>query len=297
MRQRKELLPKTPIARRYLDDMKLHGLAESTQISYMRAVKTFAHHFPKRADTITEAEARRYFLYLLDEKHASSSAFMIAYSAIKFFYVQTMKVTWSLFDLVRPARERKLPSVLSREEVILTLNNVRVPIYRTCFLTIYSCGLRLNEGRHLQVADVDSRRSQLHIRHAKGGWDRYVPLPEHTLAKLREAYREHRNPVWIFPARTRGKQWLATTDHPIHYTSLQAAFRLAYAETGIHKPASVHTLRHSYATHLLEEGVDLVQIQRHLGHRSISTTALYLHLTDVRIKQTQDIVNRLMEGF
>jgi integrase/recombinase XerD len=295
MQQRKELSPRTAIAKRYLEDLRLGGLAESTQVNYMNAVLKFAYYFNKRADTITEAEVRQYFVWLLDEKHASSSEFRIAYAAIKIFYQRTMKANWSLFDLVRPSHEKKLPSVLSREEVILTLSKVRVPVYRICLSTIYSCGLRLNEGRQLQVPDVDSGRMKLHIRHAKGGRDRFVPLAEHTLEMLRDVYREHRNKVWIFPARTRGKQWLATMDHPIHQATLQAVFRLAYAETGINKPARVHTLRHSYATHLLEAGVDLVQIQRYLGHRSISTTALYLHLTEVGVKQTQDIVNRLMQ--
>jgi integrase len=148
--------------------------------------------------------------------------------------------------------------------------------YRVCLGTLYSCGLRLKEGLHLQVADIDSDRLQVHVRNGKGGKDRYVPLPERTLQMLRQYWVTHRHPEWLFPASNfRGN--MATA--PMNPSSVQKAFRAACKENGIQKHATVHTLRHSWATHMLEAGVNLRIIQAYLGHRSPKTTAIYTHLT------------------
>jgi site-specific recombinase XerD len=176
------------------------------------------------------------------------------------------------------------------------LNKVRLRRYRTCLATIYSCGLRLQEGTHLQVADIDGNRMVIHLRHGKGNKDRYVPLPQATLELLRTYWKTHRNPTWIFPASGRGGIHRPTAQVPMPYSSVQDAFRLALRETGINKKASVHTLRHSYATHLLEAGINLRQIQENLGHNSPKTTALYTHLTEQAFRKTKDVLNQLMEG-
>jgi site-specific recombinase XerD len=176
------------------------------------------------------------------------------------------------------------------------LSLVRIPVYRACLTTIYSCGLRLLEGARLQVSSIDSARMVLHI-HGKGKRDRYVPLPERTLDLLRQFWKIHRSPQWLFPAPTRhGVDWSVKHNAgPVTRSSLQSAFYRAWKKTGIAKRAHVHTLRHSYATHLMEAGVHLRLIQDNLGHGSPKTTAVYTHLTrEVRDTQT-DPLNELMK--
>ncbi len=189
-----------------------------------------------------------------------------------------------------------MPVVLSRDEVRRILAAVRIPVYRACLTTIYCCGLRLLEGTHLQVPDVDSARMLLHL-HGKGKQDRYVPLPQSTLKLLRAFWCTHRSPLWLFPAPTRHglAHSLAHDGGPVTRSSLQSAFRRAVQRTGSAKRAHVHTLRHSYATHLLEAGVNLRLIQDNLGHRSPRTTAIYTQLTrEVRATQTEPL-NQLMQ--
>jgi hypothetical protein len=186
---------------------------------------------------------------------------------------------------------------LSREEVRRALGAVRIPVYRACLTTIYAGGLRLLEGAHLQVPDIDSDRMLFHV-HGKGKKDRYVPLPEPTLHLLRAFWRTHRSPLWMFPAPTRHglKHSLAHNGGPVTRSSLQSAFRRALKQCAVVKRAHVHTLRHSYATHLLEAGVNLRIIQENLGHGSARTTQIYTHLTrEVRATLT-DPLNQLLQG-
>jgi site-specific recombinase XerD len=189
-----------------------------------------------------------------------------------------------------------MPVILSRPEVWMALSHVRLQVYRVCLQTIYSCGLRLMEGTTLRVSDIDSGRMMVHIHKAKGSRDRYIPLPKGTLLALREYWKTHRNPVWIFPACGRGGIHRAHADKPMPYCSVQDAFRAAVKQAGIKKHATVHTLRHSYATHLLEAGVNLRQIQEYLGHTSPKTTAIYTHLTEISEQQARKVVDGLMEG-
>ena len=177
------------------------------------------------------------------------------------------------------------------------LNAVRIDAYRVCLTTIYACGLRLTEGLRLQVPDVDSDRTLLHI-HGKRGKDRYVSLPDGTLALLRTHWRTHRNPQWLFPAPRAGARVHAPavpSATPITRSCLQSAFVRAVTQSGVHKRAHVHTLRHSYATHLLEAGVNLRLIQDYLGHTSPSTTAIYLHLTRELRDGALEPINSLMQ--
>jgi site-specific recombinase XerD len=158
------------------------------------------------------------------------------------------------------------------------LGCLRLARYRVCLTAIYSCGLRLQEGTNLRLADIDSGRMMIHVRHGKGAKDRYVPLPERTLALLRQYWATHRNPRLLFPSPGHGEVPLATATEPIHKSSVQDAFHAALKESGNHKRASVHTLRHSWATHLLEAGVDLYSLSQWLGHKHVSTSMRYLHL-------------------
>jgi site-specific recombinase XerD len=271
-----------------IEDMQLNGLSASTQKLYAEAVGQLAKHFQRSPDQLQEQDLRQYFLYLTNEKKVSRSTTTIALCGVKFLYEKTLRREWPTLELIRPAYERRLPAVLSRDEVRRVLKEVRNPAYQACLKTIYSCGLRLSEGTHLQVRDIDSAR-MLVLIHGKRKKDRYVPLPESTLNLLRAQWRLHRHPQWLFPSPRRG-------DAPINTFTLSVAFQQALKQAGIHKAAHVHTLRHSYATHLLEAGVNLRIIQENLGHGSARTTQIYTHLTgEVRAALT-DPLNRLMQG-
>lgn len=278
----------TPLRQRMIEDMQLHGLSASTQQLYADAVGTLAKHFHRSPDQLSEQDLRQYFLYLTNQKKVSRSTTTIALCSVKFLYEKTLQRSWPTLQLIRPAFEKKVPVVLSRDEVHRILEHVRNPGYRACLKTIYSCGLRISEGIHLQVRDVDSNRMTLLIR-GKGNKQRYVPLPVATLHILRDYWRTHRHPTWLFPAPLRRHV-------PIGQANLGQAFRMAVKESGSLKPAHVHTLRHSYATHLVEAGVHLRIIQDTLGHRSPRSTQIYTHLTPEVRSTLTDPLNQLMQG-
>ena len=284
----------TALRQRMIEDMQLRGLSARTQDMYVRAVNQLAQHYNKSPDQITEEELRQYLLYLQNERAVAPSTLTVALCGIKFFYEHTLRREWVLLDLVRPKQDQKLPAVLSLEEVRQVLDCVRRPYYRACLTTIYSCGLRLQEGVHLQVGDIDSSRMLVHVRKGKGAQDRYVPLPQPTLEMLRTHWRTHRHPLWLFPAKPAPQPPSTAVSGPISERRVQSAFQAALSASGIHKPASVHTLRHSYATHLLEASVNLRVIQAWLGHRSMHTTAIYVHLTCKTEEPAIVAVNQLM---
>jgi integrase/recombinase XerD len=283
----------TQLRKRMIEDMQLRGMSEKTQESYVRSVRKLAEHYNKSPDQITEEELRQYFLYLTNVKKYARATTTIALCGIKFFYNYTAQRDWPSVKLMRPKREKKLPVILSIEEVRRILSLIRLERYRVCLTTIYSCGLRLQEGVNLRVEDVDSARMLLHV-HGKGSKDRYVPLPPKTLDLLREFWKTHRNQIWIFPSPSRNGLDEPIAGMPISKSSVQTAFREARIEAGINKRASVHTLRHSYATHLLEAGVNLRLIQEYLGHNTPTTTSVYTHLTDRAKSSASQSINLLM---
>ena len=258
----------TVLRQKMIENMQLRGFAERTQEAYLLAVRQLAKHYHKSPDQINEEELRQYFLFLKNEKHAARNTCTIALCGIKFFFERTLGREWKTFEFLRPLKEKKLPVVLSVAEVRSVLAQVRRQPYRVCLTTIYACGLRLLEGVHLQVKDIDGERQVLHICQGKGGKDRYVPLPSACLKMLRQHWLTHRNPLWMFPSPVGDRQ------QPMSESGMQRAFRTAVQEAGIHKKATVHTLRHSYATHLLEAGVNLRIIQSYLGHASPTTTSI-----------------------
>ncbi len=269
----------TPLRKRMMEDMQLHGLSKGTQKTYANAIRRLAEHYGKSPDRITEEELRQYFLYLTYEKQLGRGTCTITLCAVKFLYEYTLQREWPTLKLVRPPKEKKLPAILSQEEVRQILGYVHQLRYRVCLSTIYACGLRISEGRSLQVADIDSARMLVHVRKGKGARDRYVPLPQHTLEQLRRCWASHCNPVWLFPAGFHCRSLMAASETHISGKSVWRAFRDALVASGIQKRASVHTLRHSYATHLLEAGINLRLIQSYLGHRDLWTTSQYTHLT------------------
>lgn len=285
----------TALRQRMIEDMRLRGLSPHTEKAYLQAVRGLAAYYHKPPDQVSEEELRRYFLYLVEEKHLSRSSCTVALCGIQFFFEYTLHREWPIFDRIHPKKEKKQPVILSRGEVQDILSQVRLPPYRVCLSTIYACGLRISEGTALQVCEIDSARMQLHICLGKGNKDRRVPLPEQTLLQLRQFWVTHRHPVWIFPQRSHGKV-IPDATGPMSTDSVTAAFKAALAESGVNKAATVHTLRHSWATHLLEAGVHLRLIQQWLGHRSLATTAHYTHLTQHAEALAAAQVNELVAG-
>jgi len=284
----------TELRKRMIECLQLRGLSERTQEAYVRAVRQLSEHYHKSPALLTEEELRQYFLFIKNVKHYSRPTMTVAICGIKFFYERTLQREWQTFNLLRPAPAKKLPVILSKEEVRQILSGLKLPRYKVCLKTIYSCGLRLQEGTNLQVADIDSARLMIHVRHGKGAKDRYVPLPERTLELLRQYWATHRNPLLLFPSPGHGEIPLSTSTEPMHKSSLQDAFHAALKESGNNKRASVHTLRHSWATHLLEAGVNLRLIQEWLGHSSPATTSVYTHLTVKAEQLGAATINQLM---
>lgn len=284
----------TPLRKRMMEDMQLHGLSEGTQEVYVSAIRRLAEYYCKPPDQIAEEELRQYFLYLINEKRVGRSTCTMLLCAAKFLYEYTLQREWPTLQLVRPPKEKKLPAILSQEEVRQILAGVYQLRYRVCLGTIYACGLRISEGVSLHVADIDSSRMLVHIHKGKGARDRYVPLPQRTLEQLRRFWVSHRNPEWLFPSGFHRRSLLATADTHISGKSVRQAFHDALEASGIRKKATVHTLRHSYATHLLEAGINLRHIQSYLGHSALQTTALYTHLTRRAEDLAGETIDQLM---
>jgi integrase/recombinase XerD len=285
----------TPLRERMRQDLQLAGLSARTEEAYLRAVRQLANHFLCPPDRITEGQLRDYFLFLKNEKEYSAASLKMAFYGIRFFFRHTEPRDWPTLESLRIRAERPLPDVLSRDEVHRIIDAVLTPHNRAFFWTVYSLGLRLDEGRHLQPGDLDSARMLVHIHRGKGARDRYVPLPTRTLNVLREWYATHRNPTWIFPASGRGQKDRSIATVPIGRSSVQNVIRRVVRQLAIKKRVSMHTLRHSYATHLLEAGVNLRLIQNYLGHRSLRTTTLYLHLTTHGQEHAVSVIEEIMD--
>jgi integrase/recombinase XerD len=282
------------LRQRMTQDLQLAGLSDRTQDAYLRAVRQLADHFRTPPDRLTEPQLRDYFLHLKNDRHFASASLGIAYSGIKFFYSHTCPRDWPTLERLRVQREKRLPDVLSTDEVRQLIAAVRTRHNRIYFQTVYSLGLRLTEGLHLQVGDIDGARMMVHVHRGKGAKDRFVPLPTTTLAALREYWATHRHRIWLFPATGRDHGQAARADGPMERSSVQGALRRVVRDLGFRKAISIHTLRHSYATHLLEAGVNLRLIQQYLGHSSLQTTMVYLHLTAASHEQARARIEELM---
>jgi site-specific recombinase XerD len=275
-------------------DLQLAGLAEGTQKMYLRAVRQLATHFRKPPDRITESELREYLLYLKNERQYSPSSLKIAASGIIFFYTHTVPRDWLTFKSLHIPRPQSLPDVLSVAETRRLIDAVRTPHNKAFFWTVYSLGLRLQEGLNLQVGDIDSARMVVHVHRGKGSKDRYVPLPPRTLTVLRQYWVTHRHTIWLFPATGRDHAEAHSANEPMARSSVHGAMKRVVRELGFRKRITIHTLRHSYATHLLEAGVNLRLIQKYLGHSSLQATTIYLHLTSLGQEQARATIAKLM---
>ena len=284
----------TPLRERMRADLQLAGLSERTEEAYLRAVRQLAEHFERPPDQLSEPEVREYLLFLKNEKGFAAGSLRIAYYGIRFFFRRTVPRDWPTLEQVRIPKQETLPDVLSIEEVRRLIDAVRLPHHQTYLWTVYSLGLRRNEALHLEVGDIDSARGLVHVHRGKGAKDRYVPLPTRTLGVLRDYWATHHHPLWLFPAVGPDRRASTTASRPMQAQSVDAALRRVVRELGVRKRVSIHTLRHSYATHLLEAGVVLPRIQRYLGHRSLRSTMIYLHLTSQGQEQAIARIERLM---
>ena len=293
---RRKGIPHSPLAKQMLQDMQLAGLKERTHESYLRAVRKFAQWVNKSPQVATENDLRRYLLYIKNDQQWAGNSLKVAYSGLKFFYRHTCPQEWLTLTKLRVPKQLKLPTVLTIPEVDQLIDSVRKPALRCFFWTVYSLGLRLQETLYLQVSDIDAGRMLVHVRRGKGHKDRLVPLTDKTLRLLRAHWATHRHPHWLFPCEGRNHRQASTAERPMAENTVQDCIKKVVDELGWAKRGvSTHTLRHCYATHLLEAGVNLRQIQKYLGHSSLQTTTIYLHLTTVGEEVAVAKINALMD--
>jgi integrase/recombinase XerD len=287
----------SPLRQQMLAALHLRGKSERTQESSVRDVHLLAQFSHKSPDRISEQELQHSFLHRKNADGLAPASMRICYSGIRFFYQHVLQRDWSTLALLRAQTTHHLPAVLSVEEVRRLLAAATPFHNQVYFTTVSSLGLRLHEALFLQVSDIDGQRLQVHVHRGKGAKDRYVPLPAATLALLRTYWKTHRHKTWLFPATGRAHTQSPTAASPMSRSSVQGAFRKAKHRTGLTKTeVAIHTLRHSYATHLLEAGVNPRLIQRYLGHAQLETTMIYLHLTHKGQEEAYERLTTLMQG-
>ncbi|MFA6169099.1 MAG: tyrosine-type recombinase/integrase [Gemmatimonadaceae bacterium] len=295
------MLPSDPESLvRFAELLKLRTLARTTQIEYLRYVRKLAERAGRDPATLSEAEVRGHLLYLKSVRDYSPASMRAAVAALRLFFGLQLGHDWQLFDLVRSPSAKTLPQVLTREEVARLFAAVREERFRVILRFIYACGLRVSEAARVEVGDLRGGE-RVHVRQGKGNKDRYVPLPSSLTAELRVWWKTHRHPRWVFPGVGRGwhngtcptSRMTAATE-PMSVSSIQHCVRVAVAEAKLPQGTSVHTLRHSYATHLLEAGVSIRLISAYLGHSSLETTLIYTHLTAVNEASARAVVARLL---
>ena len=265
----------THLRRMMLEELQRRNYAPNTVKAYIRIIRDFADYFHRPPDTLGPPHLRQYQAHLFQERKLDSGTVQQYVAALRFFYVKTLKRPYLLDEIPRPKRGRKLPVILSLEEVAQLIDAARNLFHRTILMTLYSTGVRRAELCRLQVTDIESPRMMVHIRNGKGGHDRDVPLSTTLLETLRVYWRWMKPKTYLFPGTV--KNWRA--DVPVTPKVPWDACREAAKRAGITKRLSPHTLRHCFATHLLEAGADLRTIQVLLGHRKLEHTLIYLHLS------------------
>lgn len=298
-----------PSIAKFQQHVELKDYRPKTKKEYVRYVRRLADHFQRDPATLVENELREYFIHLREHRHWGRSPMHLAKCSLRCFYRECLKVEgWTVFEELRIAQPQVLPIVLNRQEVAAVLGVLREPRFAACLRLMYHCGLRVGEAVRIEVRDLHDTKTdnpRLHVRNGKGGKDRYVPLAPAMVRELRLWWLRHQHPKWMFPSPGRGwkdraltltQQMHGATTH-LSESAVQMAFRLARAQSGINRAATCHTLRHSYATHLLEEGVSLRQISQYLGHATLDTTVIYTHLTvmsEARTRAALEVLHRSM---
>jgi integrase/recombinase XerD len=265
----------THLRKMMLEELQRRNYSESTTRKYLQYVTAFARHFGKSPDQLGPNELRSYQAYLLQERKVTPGTAVNCVAALRFFFVKTLKRPQFREILPYPKDRRRLPTVLSPEEVSRLINAAGTLFRRTLLMTLYGTGMRRSELAHLKVGDIDSQRMIIRVVAGKGGKDRDLPLSPTLLETLREYWRWRKPKLYMFPTRTRG----LPVEEPISDKTVWIACSEAARRAGFHKRITPHTLRHSWATHLLEAGTDLRTIQVLLGHGDLETTAQYLHLS------------------
>jgi len=281
---------------RFVADLRLKNYQKRSVQSYLRAMRQLQNFTCKAVEDITEEDVREYWLYCKEDLGWGSATLRISYSGIKLFYSLTFKRDWEVLRSVKFERDQTLPVVLNLDEVRAILGAIPNLQNRAFFTLMYGCGLRLGEALNVQVADVDGRRKFVHVHRGKGAKDRLVPVADSVLDVLRAFYRTHRNPTWLFPALGKGGKGGPTADHPVSETTVCGALHRAVVKAGIRKAMRPHTLRHSYATHMLEAGVPVRHVQECLGHESLASTMIYLHITSHGKEDSRRRMDQLMRG-
>lgn len=271
-------------------DMKLNDMRPRTVEGYLLAVRLFLRRTKLAPGDVGEEDVRQYILHLKEERKQAPSSVNIAVCALRFFCAETLGREFDVFGLTRIKRSKTLPNVLSREEVRRVLGVVKHPVRRMALTTIYALGLRLGEGLRLETGHLASDRQVVMVKSGKGAKDRTVPLPQPLLARLRQYWKKER------PASETKLLFVGDEGKSIHETTLQKTFKVASKEAGLPRHATIHTLRHSYATHLIEAGVSLRAVQDILGHTNLKTTEVYMHLTMPGRERVQEVVDQLMQG-
>lgn len=274
----------TPLRQRLIDDLRIRNYAPRTITTYVAAVARFALHFQLSPDQLHAEHVRQYQLHLLGQ-HASWSQFNQAVAALRFLYAITLQRPNIVTMIPYGKKPKTLPAVLSTDEVARLFGAVNDPRHRLLLQTAYAAGLRVSEVVALRVSDIDSQRMLLHVHAAKGHKDRLVPLSALLLERLRDYWRRWRPRRWLFPGQM--------PDTPISIGQVQRICRQAVRTAAITKKASMHTLRHSYATHLLESGTDLATLQKLLGHNQLSTTLRYTHIQQPHLQQVRSPLDTL----
>jgi site-specific recombinase XerD len=267
-----------------IQQMQLKGYSQRTISTYIDCIASLSKYFKTPPDLLTAEQIREYILYCLNEKKLSKSWLNQTISAIKILHCQILRREWDHISIPRPRRERKLPVVLSKEEVTKIINAHRNIKHRTFLIVTYSAGLRLDEACHLKISDVDSKRMLIRVIQAKGNKDRYTILSPLALESLRYYWKLYRTKQWLFEG---------LKEQALPHTTAQKIFRDALKKTMINKKVGIHVLRHSFATHLLEQGVSLPIIQQLLGHKSLKTTSGYLHVQQYSINAVRSPLDSL----
>jgi len=275
--------------------LKLKGLRPKTIEAYSRAIRRIGEYFNYRMDDLSQDELLDYFHQL--KENASWSTVKLDLYGLKFFYTHVLKRDWTDIPIIKSPKVKRIPDILTIEEVNQLVKTTRRLSYRVFFFTLYSMGLRLSEGLQLQVGDIDAKAGRIHIRNSKGNKDRFVPLPTKTLLLLREFWLVHKHPLFLFPNRKRGLKNAHLVDSPLDRGGAQTAMQAVVKELGFRKKISCHSLRHSYATHLLEAGVDMLELQKILGHVSLLTTSKYTHITSNTSQRADKHINSIMNSF
>jgi len=253
-------------------ELKLRNYSHKTLTAYRSCLRSFIRYFsPRHPRELSNEDIREYLVYLIEEKHFTAGSINQAFNAIRFLYVELYRKPVVIDGIPRPLRDEKLPTVLSQDEVVKILCAVRNVKHKAILMLIYSAGLRVGESVRLKLSDVDGERMMIHVQGAKGRKDRYTLLSEAALVQLREYYKEYHPREYLFEG-ARGRKHLSER-------SAEKVFCIASKKAGIKKPVSIHALRHSFATHLLEAGVDIKYIQELLGHSRVKTTEIYTHVS------------------